>query len=67
VSGYLFLAGLLLLFGVWAAALVDSGTTDRRQFDRNGIRKDWTVVLIFLTGGIGGIFWFAVLRARVKD
>ena len=67
VTGYLILLGLLALLALWIGALVDAGRTDADLFEKSdGLSKDLTMVLIFLTGGFGGLLWFAALRRRVK-
>lgn len=67
MTGYLILAGLLALVGLWIAALIDCSRTDADRFERNhALSKDLTLLLVFLTGGFGALYWFLLLRRRVN-
>lgn len=67
VIGLLVLVGFLSLVAVWIGALVDAGGTTNEAFTRANTNKGMVMALLILAGWFGALYWFAVMRRRVKD
>lgn len=57
---------VVVLIGLQVFAFVDVARTEHHRFERNGANKGMTFALLILAGWIGTIYWFAVLRRRVR-
>jgi hypothetical protein len=65
VIGFAIFGALVGLFGLWVAALIDVGRTDHGPFVRAGTSKGLMIALLLLSGGLGAVYWFAIMRRRV--
>lgn len=65
MTGYAVLVGLLLGFALWVAAFVDCARSDADAYTHLGVTKELTMLLVFMTGCLGGVYWFTLMRRRV--
>jgi hypothetical protein len=51
---------------IWISAIVSASRYSEAAFKAGGRGKFSDIVLIVITGAVGGIYWWAVMRRQVK-
>ncbi len=66
VAGLVFYSVFLLLTLVWVIALVQAGRTTHAAYRKANSNKGMIMVMLVLTGWFGSLYWFGVMRRRLK-
>ncbi len=66
IAGLVFYSIFMVLTLVWVGALVQAGMTSHAAYAKANSNKGMIMVLLVLTGWFGSLYWFGVMRRRVR-